>query len=531
MKLSTRILLLVISFTLSSSLVVGGLAIWELQKSGDSSQRHLETLGQKAIQRVKEDGKLQNKIFRAELVKSKKEYLKSQVQVTISLLKKAYRDAKDPVKMRSVYETPLKNAVETAFSILQAVNGEKGLDEEQKKAKAAYLIKHLRYGPENKDYFWINTLGARMVMHPYKPDLESKDLSGMKDSKGKNIFLEFIKACRKSGQGFVDYYWPKYGADEPQPKLSFVKLFKPWEWVIGTGVYMEVAETKLKKDYLDIVRELRYGPQGKDYFWINDMDNRMLMHPGNPALEGTDLADLKDSNGKRFFTEMVRVCKEKGSGFVEYYWPKMGSDKPQPKLSYVELFKPWGWVIGTGIYIDDIDKAMAEREAQTLEQVKKASAETAQGVAQIKAQEEKEILRTLYLLVIITLIVIVAAIAISLFFVRRGITLPIQSMMDRLYSGSQQVSEASSQVSRSSETLAGNSSTQAASLEETSASMEEIASMTPAKRRQREPGRRTHERSGAGGEAGHPRHAGIEVGHGKHNRHQQRNFQDHQDHR
>ena len=469
---------MVIVFTLTSSLIVGGLAVWELGKSGDASEQQLEQLGNKTLARLKKDGENQNKIFRAELIKSKKEYLKSQVQVTMSLLKKAYRDAKDPVKLHSVYEASLKNSVETAFSILKAVNNEKGLDLAQKEAKAASLIKALRYGPENKDYFWINTLDSVMVMHPYKPNLDGQDLTNLKDPKGKKIFSEFAKVCREKGQGFVDYYWPKYGADKPQPKLSYVKLFKPWNWVIGTGVYIEMAESKLKSYYKDIIRELRYGPQGKDYFWINDMNNRMIMHPAKPEMEGNDLAGLKDSNGKAFFTEMVKICAENGSGFVDYYWPKMGSDKPQPKLSYVELFKPWGWVIGTGIYTDDIDKAMAQREAQTKIQVKEAADETVKQIDEIKQQIHEQIIKTVYWLAVVTVAVILVAALFSLFFVRRGVILPIQSMIDRLYSGAQQVSEASSQVSRSSDVLAGNSSNQAASLEETSASMEEIASMT-----------------------------------------------------
>ena len=465
-------------FTLSSSLVLGGLAIWQLRKSGDSSRGHLEELGNQTIARVKEDGKKQNQAFRAELVKNKKEYLKSQVQVTISLLKKAYRDAADPMKMRAVYEESLKNAVNTAFSILKAIDAEKGLDQEQKKARAMAMIKELRYGPENKDYFWLQGENGLMVMHPYNPKLDGKELTSMKDPKGKKFFAEMISVCKEKGQGFVDYYWPKYGAKEPQPKLSFVKMYKPWGWIIGTGVYMEMAEAKLRDTYKDIIRDLRYGPDGKDYFWVQDSKGVMIMHPFNPSLNGKSLMELKDSNGKRFFREMDEVCKQSGGGFVEYFWPKPGADKPQPKLSYVELFKPWGWIIGTGIYIDDIDRAMAEREAKTMEQVKKAAAETGAQVDKVKVQLQEEIIQTLYLLAIITVVVIVVAVLFSLFFVRRGIILPIQSMMDRLYSGSQQVSEASSQVSRSSDVLADNSSTQAASLEETSASMEEISSMT-----------------------------------------------------
>ena len=99
------------------------------------------------------------------------------------------------------------------------------------------------------------------------------------------------------------------------------------------------------------ISKLRYG--NDDYFWINDLGPRMITHPKS-ELNGQDLSDIKDPAGKRLFVEFVDVVKSKGSGYVEYQWPKPGMDAPQPKLSYVTGFEPWGWVIGTGVYIDDL---------------------------------------------------------------------------------------------------------------------------------------------------------------------------------
>ena len=106
------------------------------------------------------------------------------------------------------------------------------------------------------------------------------------------------------------------------------------------------------------IGKLRYG--NDDYFWINDLGARMIMHPVKPEMEGQNYADLKDSTGKRFFAEFLDLVKSKGSGYVYYQWPKPGSDAPQPKLSYVTGFEPWGWVIGTGVYIDDIQAQLWE---------------------------------------------------------------------------------------------------------------------------------------------------------------------------
>ncbi len=99
---------------------------------------------------------------------------------------------------------------------------------------------------------------------------------------------------------------------------------------------------------------MRYGQS--DYFWINDMHPRMVMHPIQPQLNGTDLRDIKDPNGKRLFMEIVEVVKWQSAGVVTYDWPKPGASKPQPKMSYVAGFAPWDWVIGTGVYIDDLEQ-------------------------------------------------------------------------------------------------------------------------------------------------------------------------------
>jgi methyl-accepting chemotaxis protein len=101
------------------------------------------------------------------------------------------------------------------------------------------------------------------------------------------------------------------------------------------------------------VGKLRYDET--NYFWINDMVPVMVMHPIKSELDGQNLSNFKDPNGKRLFVEFVRVCRETGDGFVDYLWPKPGFDQPVPKISYVKLYKPWGWVIGSGIYIEDVD--------------------------------------------------------------------------------------------------------------------------------------------------------------------------------
>jgi len=340
----------IIVFSLSGLLLVGIISlimsIHSLEKRGEEEIASIKTM----------------------MVKEKKEKLKDLVKNTYAIMESSYNAAHDSQKVAEAYKDKLKNIVDITYNAIKSIDSRSDLTANQKKQSALNIIKDMRYN--DNDYIWINDMHPTMVMHPIKPDLNGKDLSDFKDPNGKHLFNEFVKVCREKGEGFVDYMWPKPGHAKPVPKLSYVKLFKPWNWIIGTGVYLEVAEAQFMDDAKKEISELRYGSDGKDYFWINDMQPTMVMHPIKPALNGKDLSDFKDPNGKHLFNEFVKVCREKGEGFVDYMWPKPGHDKPVPKLSYVKLFKPWNWIVGTGIYLDDIKAA----EIQKTKEIKSAIA-------------------------------------------------------------------------------------------------------------------------------------------------------------
>src|SRR6266568_3717648 len=101
------------------------------------------------------------------------------------------------------------------------------------------------------------------------------------------------------------------------------------------------------------IKSLRYDKV--EYFWINDMSPKMIMHPIKPELDGKELGENKDPSGNRLFVGFVDVVKAQGAGFYSYLWPKPGFEQPVGKISYVKGFAPWGWIVGTGIYLDDVD--------------------------------------------------------------------------------------------------------------------------------------------------------------------------------
>jgi methyl-accepting chemotaxis protein len=117
----------------------------------------------------------------------------------------------------------------------------------------------------------------------------------------------------------------------------------------------KITRDEAQKRALESIRTMRY--EGDNYFWINDMHPTMVMHPMKPELNGKDLTEVKDPTGRAVFVEFANAARASDGNYVLYLWPKPGKDKPVQKLSYVKEFEPWGWVVGTGVYIQDIDSA------------------------------------------------------------------------------------------------------------------------------------------------------------------------------
>ncbi len=125
----------------------------------------------------------------------------------------------------------------------------------------------------------------------------------------------------------------------------------------------QLTVEQARQTALQALSGLRYNTQ--EYFWVNDMHPRVLMHPIKPSLNGQDVGSLKDPTGLALFKAFVDQVRQHGKGFVAYQWPKPGHEQPVDKISYVMGFEPWGWVVGSGVYIDDLRDAALEKAAWT----------------------------------------------------------------------------------------------------------------------------------------------------------------------
>lgn len=143
----------------------------------------------------------------------------------------------------------IRELTNTAWSLLEEYDHEaekQNLSEEEAQKMAASKIEKIRYGKENKDYFWITDMHPTMIMHPYRSELKQTDLSDYADANGVKLFVKAVETVDTHGEGFIDYMWQwKDDSTRIVPKLSYVRGYKPWGWVVGTGIYLEDVKEEI----------------------------------------------------------------------------------------------------------------------------------------------------------------------------------------------------------------------------------------------------------------------------------------------
>ncbi len=161
------------------------------------------------------------------------------------------------------------------------------------------------------------------------------------------------------------YIIPNAGDSLYERKKEKIKEQAEIAWTVLSYFDNQIKSKALTKEEAQnrakaAINVLRFGPEMTDYFWINDTRPYMIMHPYSPHLNGKDLSNNIDKSGKKLFVAMADICKQKGAGFVDYMWQyKDNKNLIVPKVSYVKLFQSWGWIIGTGMYIEDIKAEVA----------------------------------------------------------------------------------------------------------------------------------------------------------------------------
>lgn len=252
------------------------------------------------------------------------------------------------------------------------------LSEYEAKQRAIRAIQQARYD-DNVGYSWINDIDSipQMVMHPFLTELSGHPMNDTIYNYGsgeeKNIGQAFINICLEKGEGYLDYQWPKPipgGQTELQPKISYVKLFKPWNWIIGNGVYYDDIEKEVQdrvdaviEDLNKIIKKQRIAESG--YFFIFNAERFVLVHPNST---GKNMSSLINPATGNFLINELKETAFSPEHFMEYNWDKPGFEGEYrfPKKAFVTYYEPLGWYIATSVYKEDFEQKITNLTHTTL---------------------------------------------------------------------------------------------------------------------------------------------------------------------
>ncbi|HZZ85978.1 MAG TPA: cache domain-containing protein [Anaeromyxobacteraceae bacterium] len=242
----------------------------------------------------------------------------------------------------------------------------------------------------------------------------------------------------------------------------------------------QMTDDAAKAAALQVIKTLRY--EGKQYLWVNDLTPTMVMHPIQTELDGKDLNDYKDPDGKRLFVAFVDTVKRDGAGFVEYKWAKPGSSEPVPKISYVKAYPRWGWVLGSGLYFDDVRTAFLA-EVQRLAGAAALIALLLGALAFLVSRSiTQPVLQVVKLAERIARGDLSGGVEVTsrdelgrLQAAMRDMGQRLGQVIGEVRRGAEALNGAAAQVSSTSQTLSQGTGEQAASVEETTASLEEMS--------------------------------------------------------
>jgi signal transduction histidine kinase len=289
-------------------------------------------------------------------------------QVIISFQKEKTHDIVDSV----VYEIDerirdlnrdmknyLKEKVYDATSIIERV-----IKENQKKSReeliriVSQIIGSIRFDNAN-GYYYIYDFSTNIIYAHAIKSFVGKDMTNFVDLKGQNLVNLNKKLIEQGGEGFATIYFPKpTNPNKEFKKIVFVKYIPQLNIVIGTGKYVNDAVNELKKELLYEITQKRYGKNG--YIWIHDINCNLLAHPFRTEYIGNNECNLTDIKGNHFI-QKFRDIALKGGGFVKYYWQNPSTKRVEKKISFVVYYRPFGWIIGSGVYLGDLNKMVTER--------------------------------------------------------------------------------------------------------------------------------------------------------------------------
>lgn len=302
--------------------------------------------------------KNESELFRERTLHEQKRVLKQKVNDAIAFAR--YKRKSRTSRLRA----DIKSRVHEACAIAQNLYDQ--YENRLPPAAIARLIKTVlrpvRFN-DGRGYYFIVSLDGVEELYPTRPEMEGKNLMDLRDIKGKYVIQDEIQTVEQKGEGFVTGYWPNPVKENDKGSLQhcFIKKFPPLDWLIGTGEFIDNVEAVIKQETLQWLTRIRYG--NDNYIFVDTYDGDALIMNGQLVKSPKNIWDLKDANGTRVIQAETRIALENPQGgYLSYSWPRIGETRPVRVLSFVKALPEWEWVIGSSLYLDDIEAAIREQQ-------------------------------------------------------------------------------------------------------------------------------------------------------------------------
>ncbi|MFH1152437.1 MAG: cache domain-containing protein [Pseudomonadota bacterium] len=256
----------------------------------------------------------------------------------------------------------LRDNVTTAYTLASHIYS-MNLDTQSRAAIIEQIKETLRpiRWENGKGYFFIVAMDGTDLLMADRPKMEGQNLMDQTDTQGQYLVRDMIDIVKTHDSGFYRYTWTKPGFQGNQfKKIAFVKYFAPLDFFIGAGFYLDDMETAIQEEVLGRIAQLRF-PKNQ-YIFVIRYDGLIISHPME-QYRNRYLFNNPDNNEYKEIRELIDVSKREGGGYVTYMWEKPETGLPTPKLTYGASINDWEWVIGTGIYLDDLQKVI-DRESE-----------------------------------------------------------------------------------------------------------------------------------------------------------------------
>ena len=294
-----------------------------------------------------------------------KETVKNQVENVYNYIVHKKLNSEDELK------EDIKNQIDKAFNTVNYIY-EKYKDKESKEEIISRIkdsLKAVRFN-NNRGYYYIYTIEGTNVLHPINPEFENKFMLNHKDNLGNFVIRDIFKDLENKKEAYTTLYWAKPEDLKNQyKKITYNKIFEPYNLIIGTGEYLNDFEEITKEKILSYISSIRYDKN--DYVFVVDKEGVYLSH-FEKSYVGLNRIELKDPNGFMITKEIINTAKDGNSGYLQY----VGTIKPQTKLpsrkiTYVKGFKDWDWAIASGFYTDELEKQILEKQDEVKEKYTK----------------------------------------------------------------------------------------------------------------------------------------------------------------